>query len=296
MLQFNIDRFNLLENEQIDLKFIEYAHEQEKHTHVAVEIVYVVEGSGEHIIDGKKIKAKRGTLIILDRDCVHSFINIEPMKYYNIMFMPSYLSDKLKSEDNISNLFEVYNVKTERKFFSINFEQDKIKDIEKIFFEMMQEGINKDLCYMDMVHKKFGELMIHILRNCSFNNEEERQEHKNDVFDNVFEYIFEHCCENPKLEDVADYFGYESVHFSKEIKKRFGCSYKPLVIKCKLDKAMTYIWTGQGTIDEILLKCGFSNKTYFYEVFEKYYGTKPKHIMKYSKNYKEFVKEICKKI
>ena len=24
----------------------------------------------------------------------------------------------------------------------------------------------------------------------------------------------------PQLEDIADYFGYESVHFSKEIKKR----------------------------------------------------------------------------
>ena len=30
------------------------------------------------------------------------------------------------------------------------------------------------------------------LKDCSFDNEEERQERKKDVFDNVFEYIFEH--------------------------------------------------------------------------------------------------------
>ena len=155
---------------------------------------------------------------------------------------------------------------------------------------MLQEGINKDFCYMDMVHKKFGELMILILRNCSKGIEKEQQEKKYDIFDEVFEYIFENCCENPKLEDVAAHFGYEPVHFSKVIKKKFGFSFKPLVIKCKLDKAMRYIWTGKGTIDEIISMCGFSNKTYFYEVFEKYYGTKPKDIMNYGKNYKEYVK------
>ena len=65
MLRFQIDQYNLLENEQIDLKFIEYAHEQEKHTHMAIEIVYVVEGKGEHVVNGKKIQAQRGTLIML---------------------------------------------------------------------------------------------------------------------------------------------------------------------------------------------------------------------------------------
>ena len=88
---------------------------------------------------------------------------------------------------------------------------------------------------------------------------------------------------------------YVSTHFSRVLKKKFGFGFKQLVVKKKLDKAMFYIWEGKDSIDDIILKCGFSNKTYFYEVFEKHYGTKPKYVKEYSKNYGQYVRMNIKK-
>ena len=293
MQTFYIENSNVIENNQVNIAFIEYAHEQDKHIHEGIEIVYIVDGRGEHIVNDTRIKVKRGSLIIMNKDCVHSFTNIEHLKYYNLMFDPSYISDKLKKEDSISDVFNLFGIETNKEFLCVDFENEKINETEKLFYKIFNEGINKDLGYLNIIRAVLEQLLILIFRNYSL--DAEKKVENNDVFDDAFRYISEHCCENIKLEEVAELFGYESTHFSRVLKKKFGFGFKQLVVKKKLDRAMVYIWEGRENIDDIILKCGFSNKTYFYEVFEKHYGTKSKYVKEYGKNYGQYVRMNIKK-
>jgi len=271
--------FNV-KNPKVGVIYIEFSHEESEHIHEGIEVVYIIGGRGTHVINDKKIKAKRGTLIILNKESVHSFYNIEPMKYYNVMFDPSFLNSSLTKDDTISELFKVYGAETDQECIAINLEDEKIAEMEKVFFDMFMEGSQKNIGYLNIIQSKLQEVIITIIRNNVLKEEEIT---KNIVFEEAVDYITEHCCENLRLEEVAEMFGYESTYFSRILKRDFGFGFKQLVVRKKLDKAMREIWGGEDTIEEIIQKYGFTNKTYFYTTFEKIYGEKPKLIMDYGK-------------
>ena len=271
---------SITESREIGVGYIEYAVEQERHIHEGIEIVYIAGGKGMHIIDDMKFKVQRGTLIMMDRACVHSFVNVEPLKYYVLMFQPSFLSEKLKKEDNIREVLKLYDIKTEQKFFCIDFNDNEFYHVKKIFEGMIYEKEAKSLYYANSIHGKFEDLMASIVREYVLEKDKRKEGVKCDVFDDALEYITEHCCDDLILEDVAKKFGYKSTHFSRMLKKKFGFSFKQLVVKRKIDKVIELVWEDDDTISNIIFKCGFTNLTYFYEMFKKYYNTTPNLIVR----------------
>ena len=49
------------------------AYPEAKHTHDFVEIVYIDSGKIDHIVNGKEFHAKKGDLLFLNYNSVHSF-------------------------------------------------------------------------------------------------------------------------------------------------------------------------------------------------------------------------------
>ena len=286
MERFYIKNDFNMRNEQIGIVFIEYAHEQNKHVHEGVEIVYIVEGKNEHTINNERVKAQKGSLILLNKDCVHSFTNLEATKYYNVMFLPSFLSPSLDKSDTISDIFKAYGSETKKDFIALHFQDEQIEYIQGLFSSMFNESVLKDVGYLNFVQAKLNELIITIVRAAAKENSTNyaiKKGKRYALLDSVMDYITDHCCETLYLEDVATLFGYESTHFSRILKQEVGLSFKQLVIRKRLDKALTEIWCNKGTIEEIIPKYNFTNKTYFYKVFKTHYGTNPKNIMDLSK-------------
>ena len=83
-----------IENEQLscDVKYIEYGCDEKSHVHDGIEIIYIVAGRGEHKINDVSHRVQRGSLIIIDYECVHSVKIWETTKYYNILFRADFLN------------------------------------------------------------------------------------------------------------------------------------------------------------------------------------------------------------
>lgn len=281
-------------NKEFGIVYVDFSHVQEKHIHDGIEIVYIVEGNGVHYIDGERIETKKGTLLIINPDSVHSFVNIEQMKYFNLMFKTSFLHKELADKNTIEELFDYYNVKTDKNFIVLNFfDEDDEKKTEKVFNAIFSECINKKIRYMDVVHGKFEELVIKIIRKYITENKDDIKDKT--VFDEALEYITENCCNKLSLDEVSEMFGYESTHFSRMLKKNFGYGFKQLIIKGRLNAAVAELWGSEETIENVLIKYGFTNKTHFYKSFEKYYGVKPKNMVEYGKNYSNYMTVIAQK-
>ena len=60
---------------------------------------------------------------------------------------------------------------------------------------------------------------------------------------------------------------------------------KKLLIKRRLSKVLSYLWREDVSIEDIISKCGFTNKSYFYKVFEEQFGVKPKFAREYWENF-----------
>ncbi len=101
-------------------------------------------------------------------------------------------------------------------------------------------------------------------------------------------YISNNSREGRHLEDGAKIYHYKPGYLSKKLKEYCGMSFKQLLIRKRLADVINSLLDTDKNIDDIIYECGFTNKTYFYDLFEKEYGVKPKFIREYRNHYRKY--------
>lgn len=276
----------VFKHKDIKVTYLEYGHDEDCHTHDGIEIVYIIAGQGEPFINDNVIRTQRGSLIMMDYNCVHSFKMWETMKYYNILFKASFLDKDLERNASLKELLKTnYEYALTDKFLHIKFNAETSQKVEDLFFEILEECKKREDRYQEIVRCHIDEIFNLMLRNMSMQNNDD-----DDLFFlEAINYIRENCDKALQLDDVAKKFNYNSRYFSNKLKEYCGLSFKQLLIRNRLSNVIYYLFQTQDSIDVIIQKCGFTNKTYFYEVFEKTYGIKPKFIREYRNNYKKYL-------
>ncbi len=273
--------------DDLEIKYIEYGCDEPEHTHGAIELCYVVSGSGEHVLDGRSIRAGRGTLILLDYQCVHSIHMWESIKYYNVLLQPSFFSEQYKSGMSLQEfLKERYGyTMTGGCLFADFHGGEESQRIEDILFSMLEESVQRKKRFESLIACLLDELVNLLLRKL----DEQTQLEQDPLLSEAIAYISKNCAEALRLEDVAKRFNYAPKYFSSKLKEYSGLSFKQLLLRKRLSNVIFNLWKTDQSIDEIIHICGFTNKTYFYETFEKVYGVKPKFIREYRKNYQKYL-------
>lgn len=286
MKKYNIEE-RMINFTDCSVSYMEYGCDQLLHSHDGIEMVYVIAGQGEQIVNGKHMKAKRGSLLIMDSNCTHEIKMWETMKYYNIMFRGSFLDKNIDKTAGLSEVFDkVYGYDFSGDFLNADFtDEETIQKLSELFFEILSEGVKKEKRYEHLVRSRLDIIINTFLRRVdSFVKEED-----NIFFSKVMDYIQGNHSDSLILKDVAKHFNYDSDHFSKKLKSCCGMSFKQLIIRKKLSDVIYNLLESDEPIDVIIHKCGFTNKTYFYSVFEKCYGIKPKFIREYRNNYRNYI-------
>ncbi len=277
----------LVNYDNFAIGYMEYGCDVEEHLHDSIEIVYTVCGHGEHIINGNVITAKPGTLIIMDYNCAHKIQMWETMRYYNVMIKAPFLNYMLKNNDGLSDLLsKYYKFDISKEFMCVNFrDEDTARRVENLFFEMLREGIHKNPRYIDITRCMIDEVINIVLRNYEI----EGVSSKDCVFEDAMRYIRNNSSRPLQLSEVAAKFNYRPEYFSKKLKEYCGMSFKRVLITKRLADVVTELLLTEHPIDDIIIKYGFTNKTFFYELFKKNYGVKPKFIREYRNNYKRYI-------
>ena len=277
----NITRFSFLEA-KMAIWYDEYCPDEPEHTHGFIEIVFVGDGKGIHFVNGEAISAERGTILVMDSSCLHGYVNINSLKHYNLCFSPEFFQHDLKREDGLNTLFKSVGFDFSNGYAVINTPPEEFDKIKDLFSTMRDENTKKEAGYLNVIHANAEKLLVFIGRNHAEDVKKERV--YGSTFLKALEYISEHCSERMMLKDVADKFGYEPNYFSAMLKKQCGYGFKQLVIKKRLCKVLFLLWDSDDSVDEIIAKCGFGQKSFFYEAFEKEYGVRPKQWREYKKN------------
>lgn len=276
-----------MKHDDVDVRYIEYSCDEPRHSHDAIELAYIVSGNGEHIVDNKTLRAQRGLLIMIDYNCVHSFRIWKNMKYYNLLIKASFLSDELNKEAGLAELMKKhYGYDFKEGFIYTQFDDsNSAQYIEDLFFNTLCEGLQKKKRYAELMRCHVDEIVNLMLRNVG--------DRENIIIDPLLAeavgYISDNCNSGLKLEEVAKKFNYNPKYFSSKLKEYCGLSFKQLILSKRLSNVISDLWKTENTIDDIIWKWGFTNKTYFYELFEKNYGVKPKFVREYRKNYNKYL-------
>lgn len=103
---------------------------------------------------------------------------------------------------------------------------------------------------------------------------------KEELLVNKISHIFEACHGNIGRDELALVMNYNSDYLNRIVKRRTGMSLMSYGQLFCLKEAERLLLESSKSIAEIVSGLGFSNRSYFYRVFEKKYGMTPKEYRK----------------
>lgn len=273
------------------ITYILYGTKEEEHTHEGVEIVYIVNGNGEHIIDGVRYTVRPGSVIFVNVGQTHSFSAIDNFEYYNLLFDPAFFGE------GYSDCISAYDIMRRLGYDISNrtiVEMKRSKKVERVMQSIFVEEINREANYQKLI-KNYIEILLNYLARQILKTKDEVKDARDANIDDILVYIDDNIERKITLEEVSKMFGYAPEYFTRVLKRKYNLTFKQLVLKKRISRAIDYLMHGdEENIDGIAQKCGFSNMTFFYEKFEEYVGLKPGQIKKYRDGYGDINKVISK--
>lgn len=272
--------------EQLPILFNSYSNDEEDHIHDYIELIYIFSGSGKHCINGKTYPIKKGCILYVDYGQVHSFSVSENMSYVNFLIRPEYFSDKLKDEQKIDSVFKwlgLDNLAAASQTQMAFFDSKACSDIEHLIIKILEENSERKCGFETVIKAGITDILVYMLRNTVTADYLETQIEPTSEIKKVVEYLDNHSNEKITLKNLSEMCNYSQDYLSKLMKVNFGAGFSEYLLKKRISNAVYLLMTTNHSISEISQNVGFTNKTHFYKMFEKYLGIKPSFIREYTR-------------
>lgn len=247
------------------------------HTHAFFEVLYVLRGTCEHDIFGKKYLMQEGDLCLLSPSVTHSIFTKENSLVINILIRRNNIEDiffhVLRDQNMISEflLNSIY-LKKHAEYLTIHTSGDE--DVKNQILEMYMEQFEMDAFYDRILtsmliifftklarkYKKTAETVSSIPACAST----AKLLH---VIVNEYDTI--------TLNDLSSRLGYSVPYCSKYIKNVTGHSFQQLLKQVRFQKAENYLRTTRYSVHKISELLGYENPENFMRAFKKEYGISP---------------------
>lgn len=264
--------------------FIQYGQHDEElymHTHKDFsELVIVLTGGAEHIVDEEKFYIKKGDVFVISNDTAHGYENTENFRICNIMFRPENLfSSKdydIKKNAGFHALFvlEPYFTKEHSFKSRLTLKQTDYERVCRVTDFMLSEYEAKSEGWRTMLNASFMKLVVMLSRLYSF----EGSGHTNDVINiaKSISFIENNFTEAISIEELAEISHYSSRHFARIFKETYNTTPLNYMLSLRIKLARSLLIETNLTISDISFRCGFSDNNYFSRIFKKKTGLAPK--------------------
>lgn len=222
------------------------------HFHQAIEILGVIKGHLDIILNGEAHRLHAGEIAVIPSFHVHTFHCSEDNEDYVLTISHSMLQ---QFNNHYSNDFDFFLPKgpyTERLF--------EVFDIIERFWEDSNHFIRYGLLnfFLGLLAKAYPPTR--------------KSDQKSFFFASVLSYIDEHLFEDLSLETLAAHFGYSKNYFSAMFNRVMGIHLKDYVNRQRLQKARERLERSdrRETVLKIASDCGFNSLNTFYRALRKY--------------------------
>ncbi len=277
-------KFVFDEGQIISVQFGNGINGIDEHTHEFLEFIYILEGSGCHVIDGMAYEVNCGDLLFVNFGQTHSFKKSPDMRFVNILLDPSFMSKELLDSDNIANLFqsslfeEFYEINCDYSRQCVSFEGEEKEDNDRLVATMLDEFKSRRTGYQSVLHGCVRILFTRLLRKLSVYSDElsPSVSEENRIIREIVDYIDENCSEKISLEELASRSFYNPSYFGRLLKRYFGKSFTQYIKEKRIANAAFNLEHSEHTVEAVMELAGYSDKKLFYKHFREIYGMTPK--------------------
>lgn len=274
--QYELSDFSR-ENEKIFVQESRLYHKNQlpEHTHKDfMEILYVLEGTGDHILNGVRSVVQKGDLIFLSYMSTHTFrAQSNDFVWVDICFKPDALNEDAVTRSNAEDILK-WSIFRDFKEHRIYGTEDiviggKQVEFEYLVREMLNEYTRARHGYIQNIEHCLQVLLVKIFRCIRDDGNASPDVRAGDLINLIVNELNLVQYGELNMETVAKRTCVSYKYFSRMFKQRVGMSFTEFIHKKRVEKACELLAHSDMSIGEICEKAGFNDEQSFYRNFKK---------------------------
>lgn len=253
-----------------------------------MEILYILEGSGYHVLNGNRTEVGKGDLVFL---CYASHHTLEASSndflWIDICFKPDFLNHEILNKYNAEDILKL-NIFRDFKDLKISGVEDIViknglDEFEYLVLEMLNEYSKRHRGYIQNLRYYIIVLLSKIFRFES-NNKKNSFDKADDLIKIVLNELVCSKYGDINVEKAAKEACMSYKYFSRIFKTRVGMTFTEFIHIKRIEKACELLSNSEYSISDISEKVGFNDTKSFYRNFKKITGKTPN---KYRQEFKK---------
>lgn len=247
------------------------------HKHTYFEIIFIVEGKGNHHINGNVFEYAEGDVFLLGPEDFHHFEIDKPTEFCFVRFNDSiqkeFPGDKDRPWQPI--IRALLDTSSQSRGSIVTDKQEKQK-LHHLLHVLEAESANDQSAYYEIIRDSLMRSMLIILARNLFIQTAAKPVLKASV-EAILMYIRQHIYhpEYLTIDHLASQFNYAPAYISLFFKKQTGESLKQYIVRHRVKLLEARLLYSQLTLTEIADEFGYTDESHLCKQFRKYTGTTP---------------------
>ena len=261
------------------------------HHHDFLELVFVIDGSAEHVLDGRTFQIKKGDIFFINNKSIHSF-SIEEgkgMVFVNFCFLPEFLEEAITLEKIESGvlftLVEPFFRLEDNFMYKLNIADDTFYRLVHLALAII-DAYNRSYpvkdasvtglfrVFMMQIYAEYGKLGLERL--AVFKRRDK-------IIREIMESIEKNFLLDVSVGDILQPVGLGRTRANELFRSIKGETIVRFMNRKRIEYAASLIRTTDLDILNVSIESGFNDLSYFNRMFKKFIGVTPSSLRKNGK-------------
>lgn len=257
----------------------EVSKEDSFHWHSFCEVTLVRRGQGSYFANGEEYQMAPGDLVIFNNAEPHGWVKFkEDMELLVMIFRPDFVLDGMGSLGR--EYMQPFKERGSNFRNQISHQDPQAGAIAGIMNNLIRENEHQQEGWQMMIYAEVLQILALLFRYYQKEQPADQtlQEKTRELarLESAIDYIEAHYKDKLTLDEVAQVCYMSPAYFSSYFKKATNMNFTEYVNQLRVREAKRLIDTGDDSVTDIAVSCGFNNMSNFYKIYNKYYSEPPR--------------------
>jgi AraC-like DNA-binding protein len=230
------------------------------HWHENLEILYVLAGEAEILLDATPVRARPGNLVVTNMNCMHSVSAVSEAFRYHCLIV----------SENFCNR---HGIRIQEAMFA------PISDgapFAESFARMQREMEEKQPYYKQKIQSEIIGILVEVCRRCRVGEDGRAKSGRRlTAVRAAVEYILAHFCEPLTVDSICAGIGYSKYYVCHAFREATGLTLSDFINLQRCRYAGVLLREPGVTVGEVAAAVGFGSASYFSKTYKKFMGEPP---------------------